>query len=281
VPLSQAQRAVIALLVLLVMWCAWQSRLSSQHQQQYENNSSGTNKPNPEPPKVSTDGRIANYTLSLAILTGVLAASTIGLWVVTWRSGVRQSKDMKNAVAAAHDANEISHRGIVADQRAWVLIGDLRIENGLDFKNNMAGMYITVKVSNVGKTPALNVRTKMEMIYGYETVPDAVKSMSEECRNETRIHSTRTLLPGDSYRQKRGFIIEAEPSADIIFPVIIGCTTYQISLDKSVHQTAFVFHLFECQAGKPSEAVDGISPRKGLLPQNRVGWDGGSGSFAD
>lgn len=29
--MSQAQRGVIALLMLLVMWCAWQSRLSSQH----------------------------------------------------------------------------------------------------------------------------------------------------------------------------------------------------------------------------------------------------------
>jgi hypothetical protein len=228
-----------------------------------------------------SEERVADYTLALAWLTAVLAASTVGLWIVTWRSGVRQSKDMESAVAAAHDANEISHQAIIADQRAWVLVGDVRIENGLVFKNHIAGMFVTVKVSNVGKTLALNVHTQMEMIYGYDTVPEAVKSMSEECRNLNRIHSTRTLLPGDSYRRKWGFTVQGDPSANIIFPVIIGCTTYQISVDKSVHQTAFVFHLFECQSHQPSDFVECISPRKGSLPQDRVGWDGGSGGFAD
>src|ERR1035438_4213636 len=35
----------------------------------------------------------------VAIFTIVLAGSTIALWIVTWQSGVRQSRDMQAAVA--------------------------------------------------------------------------------------------------------------------------------------------------------------------------------------
>jgi hypothetical protein len=44
----------------------------------------------------------------IADFTVVLAFSTIGLWIVTWRSGVRQSRDMEGAIAAALAASEIS-----------------------------------------------------------------------------------------------------------------------------------------------------------------------------
>lgn len=47
---------------------------------------------------------VAYFTIWLVGFTGVLAASTIGLWIVTWRSGVRQSNDMKDSVEVARRA---------------------------------------------------------------------------------------------------------------------------------------------------------------------------------
>jgi hypothetical protein len=64
----------------------------------------------------------------IADFTVVLAFSTIGLWIVTWRSGVRQSRDMEGAIAAALAANEIGQKNMITDQRAWVTVGDLKIE---------------------------------------------------------------------------------------------------------------------------------------------------------
>lgn len=132
--IDQNQRVVIALFACLVLWCGWQSRLSSQHQKQYENNNPST-KPNPETPKVSTDERIANYTLSLAILTGVLAASTIGLWIV-------------NYFVLRH-GRETAERQL----RAYVMIDAASIENVKI--GGCPEAKLTIK--NYGQTPAINL----------------------------------------------------------------------------------------------------------------------------
>ena len=42
---------------------------------------------------------VAYFTLWLVGFTGVLAVSTIGLWIVTLSSGVRQSRDMEAATS--------------------------------------------------------------------------------------------------------------------------------------------------------------------------------------
>jgi hypothetical protein len=229
----------------------------------------------------TTGEPVTFYTFVLAIFTGVLGISTVGLWFVTWRSGIRQSRDMEGAIAAARAANEISREAIIADQRAWVTVGDMQFENGLIFKKNGADLALSVKVANVGKTPALDVHTQMEMLYDYGQAPDAIKKLSENCKLGVVVHWTRALLPGDSYRRKWGFTIQAQPTDNIIFPVIIGCTTYRIVPDKSLHQTAFVFDLFECKSDAPSEYVDSIRPIHGTLPKDKLGWDGAAGGFAD
>jgi hypothetical protein len=58
----------------------------------------------------TTDDRLAQYTLWLAIFTGVLSVSTIGLWFVTWRGGIRQSADMQATIALARDEFNATHR---------------------------------------------------------------------------------------------------------------------------------------------------------------------------
>jgi hypothetical protein len=229
----------------------------------------------------AADDPVAYFTLWLVGFTGVLALSTIGLWLVTWRSGVRQSKETRDAIQVARHANEIGRSGIIAEQRAWVSVGDLKIDKDILFREHGANISISVMIKNIGKTPALGVHTAMEMICGYGEEPDAVKRLSEEAKSLDPLHRARTLLPGDSYRRKWGFHIDW-PSGGVghVFPVIIGCTTYQISPDNSIHQTAFVFRLFECPTGEPSEFVDAINPEKPLTKAS-VGWDGGSGGFAD
>ena len=229
----------------------------------------------------AADDPVAYFTLWLVGFTGVLALSTIGLWLVTWRSGARQSKETRDAIQTARDANEISRSAIIAEQRAWVSVGDLKITNDILFRAHGADIFVSVMIKNIGKTPALSVHTAMEMIFDYDKESDAVKKLSEETKAVDTVHHTRTLLPGDSYRRKWGFHIDWPPGKiGRVFPVIIGCTTYQISPDNSVHQTAFVFHLFECPAGEPSEFVDCINPEKPLTKES-VGWDGRSGGFAD
>jgi hypothetical protein len=92
-----------------------------------------------------TDERIASYTLLLAWFTGVLAVSTIGLWVVTWRSGIRQSRDMEASVIETRRIGE-------AQTRAYVSISAAQI--GFMFHANAPA--ISFVAFNSGQSPARN-----------------------------------------------------------------------------------------------------------------------------
>ena len=86
----------------------------------------------------------------LVLFNGVLAEFTARLFY----AAAEQSRDLKASISSAHAANEISRATMIADQRAWVAVGELRIENDLLFRKPGADLSISVKVSNVGKTPA-------------------------------------------------------------------------------------------------------------------------------
>src|ERR1700680_4781924 len=51
----------------------------------------------------SVDERIARYNFWLTIMTGVLAISTLALWIETRLAGRRQSRDMKASIDLARD----------------------------------------------------------------------------------------------------------------------------------------------------------------------------------
>ena len=54
---------------------------------------------------------VAYFTIWLVVFTGFLAVSTVGLWIVTWQSGKRQSKDMTESIDVAERAL-VSARGL-------------------------------------------------------------------------------------------------------------------------------------------------------------------------
>jgi hypothetical protein len=174
------------------------------------------------------EDRLATYTLWLAIFTAVLAVSTIGLWIVTWRSGVRQSRDMENAIAAAQEANRISREGIIAEQRAWLTAGDLNIESEPVYEKSGITIVVSVQITNRGKTPALHVHTDMDMVFDSNAAPAAVMKLAEKNKTVDIVQWTRTALPNDPYRRRWVFTIERSKSlgnSNSVFPVIVGCVT--------------------------------------------------------
>jgi hypothetical protein len=91
---------------------------------------------------------VAYYTKMLAWFTAVLASSTIGLWIVTWRSGVRQSRETQIL------------------QRAYISINLAGI-NPYRTREESVGHPVLghVDIVNVGKLPARDVSccVKIEM----------------------------------------------------------------------------------------------------------------------
>jgi hypothetical protein len=68
----------------------------------------------------AADDPVAYFTLWLVGFTGVLAASTIGLWIVTWRASASQARDMKASIAASEKSADIARDAMVAGERAFV-----------------------------------------------------------------------------------------------------------------------------------------------------------------
>jgi hypothetical protein len=65
-----------------------------------------------------------------------------------------------------------------------------------------------------------------------------------------------------------------------IHPIVIGCTSYSIVPDGTLHQTGFVFGLFEKDqtTGRFKFPLQVDVPR---IPKETIGWDAATGGFAD
>jgi hypothetical protein len=108
---------------------------------------------------------VAYFTLWLVGFTGVLAISTIGLWVVTWRSGVRQSRDMVASIDVGRKAAQaaaLNARAAVEAERARLFPiiqpGNIYaiIERAPTYKpdDEIATPFVAYAVKNVGRTLA-------------------------------------------------------------------------------------------------------------------------------
>lgn len=84
----------------------------------------------------TADDRIADYTYALALLTGVLALSTIGLWIATWRAGARMESTVQTA------------------ERAYVKMS--HTSPGVSFQEEPDIVFCSIefRVMNLGRTPA-------------------------------------------------------------------------------------------------------------------------------
>jgi hypothetical protein len=196
--------------------------------------------------EAETNERIADYNEALDWLTGVLALSTLGLWWVTWRSGIHQSRDMRAAIAAAQASNEISRQHMIADQRAWLTV-TLEATSDLVIDHRGCGFDVSARITNIGKTPALNAHTEMALTLNYDDAVQALGKFSNENRDAMPRWS-RVVLPTEHYDRPwrlhaHKIEIEQFNKGGNILPIVVGCVTYQILPDRSVHQTKFIYHM--------------------------------------
>ena len=157
--MKQAQRAVIALFVLLVMWCAWQSRLSSQHpilpsgERQHQQGATATTTSENPTQNINwnnwTHDPIAVFTGLLTLFNGLLLASTVGLWLATRKSA------------------SISERALIDLERPYIVFHEIKTDIGLFLSPNTVipsnfhpSFHFTV--INYGRTPGNIVRAMIQ-----------------------------------------------------------------------------------------------------------------------
>lgn len=229
-------RGVVFLALALLAFCfSWNYADKNQ-----ENGSKRTSEQEHE----ETDRRIANYTLGLDIGTGILAISTIGLWIVTWLSSVKQSRDTRRSLAiakqtanAAIDSNRISRDIFATENRPW-----LAVEATLkgDIASNAMGVSFLVDISvhNIGRTPATGVGA---LVNGFACGRvDPVPILRDYCEWAISVRREAlgrglTIFPDKKYTVSCGVSVLSEEAAtniivppNMFMPMIKGCIYYRV-----------------------------------------------------
>lgn len=98
-----------------------------------------------EETEAQTNRRIADYNRTLDFLTFFLVLANVALWLVTWRSSVRQSRDMRAALGHAEDTAELQ-------LRAYVFPDNINLVQRTDPLTQKNRWFIQVAWKNTGST---------------------------------------------------------------------------------------------------------------------------------
>lgn len=216
--------------------------------------------------------------LMLLMSAGGLVIGAAGL---LW---IKRTFDASNAsVQAATVANNLTREILIADQRAWLKV-KLVVESDLVFSRDGGfELGVALRIKNIGRTPALDAHTSMKMTVERGPIEDRLRALCTVAHDEIDNTASRMVLPGESYRRQWGPTANPNEIASStlgfsIYPRIFGCVTYRILPDRSIHQTAFVYDLWEKDSeGNFADSFrDGVSRRKEI-----VACEVGTGGFAD
>jgi hypothetical protein len=113
---------------------------------------------------------VAYFTAWLVGFTGVLAASTIGLWIVTWQGAKRQSREMRDSIGIAeraargsHRSADIAERALVAGQRAFVSVAFGQNANRNIGTREISHWRFAPTWLNTGNSPTRNMENHVSM----------------------------------------------------------------------------------------------------------------------
>jgi len=193
--------------------------------------------------QATTDDPVALFTFWIAVLTGVLAFSTIGLWVTAILAGRKQSRDMVASIAAAEAANKINREIMIASRRAWLSIDDAKLKHPTAFAADGITFAVNITVKNHGQTPATSVFVKFES-YFPKSSSEKFAAAESRFKAQLRAHPIELgdlLFPQDTLIQGQTWWADVAgapigtPPSDV-FIIFIG-VSYRIAGDKAAHIT--------------------------------------------
>jgi hypothetical protein len=138
---------------------------------------------------------VAYFTLWLVGFTGVLAVSTIGLWWVTWRGSVRQSRDMQATL-------DHSRESLLAIERAFVAFSHIDITT-ISQHNIIIDYRFRLHITNSGRTAARNYAAQVNLAL-FDTIPNEFRfadRLHDEPAKSVIGPQTRTFLQVDFFIQ--------------------------------------------------------------------------------
>lgn len=232
------------------------------------------------PTSETVENHADTYSFWLMAFTGVLAASTIALWISTRRAG----KDTLRMAKAAEDANQLTGR-MLASNRPWITV-EVRIVSGLTYDRDGWQLTIHYTLKNIGASPATHVTVSANFIpcvleswpadeikgRSWEELPNLgtntpteLKNMCSQSESMTRTRGGFgvTLFAGqalsDNFRiNNAGPLFEKAkglPSYSGHFDLIL-CAGYGSTFDSDPRVTAKAFTIFKRETGRGFEKID-------------------------
>lgn len=182
-------------------------------------------------PEVNSSTLVERQTFASALSA---AASVATLIAAVW-AGLYATM----AVRAARQQIDATRRVSIEEQRPWISVDLLFAGEPSILRDKTWEASIGIHIKNLGRSPALNVQTSVTTIDFEMDLHRRTRAFAEEHRKIIEEHG-RPLLPGEEYVRPWGATVSSSSEFGPT-PVIMGCVTYQSSLDMSVHQTAFCF----------------------------------------
>jgi len=174
----------------------------------------------------------------------------------------------KHAAQEARRSADIAKDALIASERAWITVG-LHADSPIAIERaGTCSLSVSLKVTNIGRTPALNAHTSMTMIPSKVDHRADVKAYADEHRVSNDTWS-RTVLPGESY--DRGWGLGLDEVEGVLYGVVIGCVTYETLPDRALHQTAFCYYV----GGRDHAFLNRD------IPKEEVTFTVATGGFAD
>ena len=244
----------------------------------------------PEPTSTGPFGLSADWWL--VIFTGVLTASTTGLWLETRdarggsrRDAERQAREFEQSLEQTRSANQTAKDHLLAANRPWLKVS-ATIQSGIKWQDDKIELSFLFLVENVGSSPALNVELDAKIDPWGGDTREAHKERCEGWRAVVLQHGA-LLFPGDKFTQEWTMRITAEdvakareemvPGVDLglspIFPILNGCAVYKSSHGAANHITAFSFRFGELTDNNPALLPRGFRPEGVDLPRSQVAFN--------
>ncbi len=185
----------------------------------------------------------------------------------------RQAGATERAANAAKSGADIASHQLEATDRPWIKIIAAVANHPLIFHtaeditthgNEFINLGIKVIIQNVGRSAALDVVTRADVIFVSMTsgAPNnpftyPVAMQKALCSKPADINMPINLFPGEDNREQLGddhdiptigktFIIPQAPeSIPRLMPYFVGCVDYKIGVSGKVHQSGFIYSVEE------------------------------------
>lgn len=237
---------------------------------------------------LSPEDWTAIFTAVLALFTIVLSLSTAGLWIVTWRSEVRQSRHSLKAITLARRSADVAEKALIAANRPWIKV-DIQVGGPIFY--NVNGVNFTLKyiLQNIGHSPATNVWVSPRAVYPIlSEIEPRHLSPRDEMQKVISHLKTRppsplgfALFPNDIIIQditvsiSQDEIKRTTQLIEAIYPVIVGAVDYRIDFDEKSHQTGFTVEIRRSNFPRPATTAKNRAPEviwvdEGDIPAEEV-----------